>query len=73
MFENLFSKDFWRKKRAENLYMARKTKAITGGPGVDVWVRRARRCHNIVMGREEICSHITVINNQLTNGDIYAD
>ena len=72
MLENLFTKEHWRKLRADNLLAARQTKAITGGGGVAFWIARARRCHNIVMGREAICSHIALIGNQLTKGDIYA-
>ena len=73
MFEKICTTEHWRQQRRDNLALARATKDITGGRGVEFWVIRAKRCHDIAMKRRPICGHhITVSNTEITQGAVWA-
>lgn len=73
ILSSLTDAEHWRMKRAENMGMARRTKELGAVNGVAFWVNRARRAHNIAMGREAIIKNFLIINgNESWQGDVYA-
>jgi hypothetical protein len=74
-----FSADNWRQKRAENLIGARNCREALINPdgpwgyspddervkaGVRVWVARAKRCHEMALGRKPVMENFTFISRE---------
>jgi len=86
LFQYLSDINIWRKKRSEYLQYARQcrdTLVTKRGLSVDDevvktavmwWVKRARRAHAIVMGREPVIDNFVAITSHGTyKGELYAE